>query len=398
MTEQLNWILRNARIADAAPLVDLALAHGQIAALGASLPSNDGQEWDLQGRVALPGLVDAHVHLDKTFVEAANQSGTLGEAITVWRRVRQNLSAESFRSRARRAIGQAVQQGTTALRTHVDVLEAPDLIALEAILQVRAETRHLVDLQIVVLGWPGESTEHTELMFTALQLGADLVGGAPALLPDPANALAAVFALAERTGKAIDLHIDETEDPNICTLELLADLTVTHGLQGQVTAGHCCSLAFMDDLTAGRIMDKVAAARLNMVTLPSCNLVLQGRQRQPAPRGITRVQELLARGVNVCVASDNVGDPFNPFGNYDLLYAANLNAHLAHMTGQQELLTSLRMVSQHAAQTLGLPAAGLVVGAPADLLVVDCTNVRDAVTILPPRLATFKRGQLIKKP
>ncbi len=395
MAETVDWLLRNARIVDDQPLVDLALAHGQIVASGPNLSLPALRAWDLAGRVVLPGLVDAHVHLDKNFFELPNSSGTLREAIDLWIGARHTLTRQSFVERANRALKAAVAHGTTTLRTHVDTLARADLIALEALLEVREEWCHAVDLQIVALGCPGASPEYDAVLREALDLGADLVGGAPALEADPYQSVRTAFALAEATGKPIDLHIDETEAPHMNTLGYLAELTIAHGMQGQVTAGHCCSLAFMDAKTAAQVIDKVALAQLNIVTLPSCNLVLMGRNHDPIPRGITRVAELLAQGVNVCAASDNVADPFNPFGAYDLLQIANLTAHLAHLSGTSEIMTCLRMVTNRAAQTLGLATYGLQTGCSADLVVVDATNVRAAVTMIPPRLATFKRGKLI---
>ena len=395
MVEPVEWILRQARIDDDGAPVDIALHAGTIVAIGEQLPHRGQQEWDVAGRVVLPGLVDAHVHLDKSFLELPNQSGNLLEAINVWLAARQGLTRASFMARAERALQQAVSNGTTALRTHVDTLETQDLVALEAILEVREVWRHAVDLQVVALGAPGRSTAHDAVMRTALALGADLVGGAPTLEDDPIHAITTVFALAEASGKPIDLHIDECEDPQANALATLAEQTTAHGMQGRVTAGHCCSLAYMNDLTAGQTIEQVARAQLNIITLPSCNLVLQGRQQQPAPRGITRVGELLAAGITVCAASDNVADPFNPFGAYDLLQIANLNAHVAHMAGAGEIIASLGMVTEQPAHVMGLAAYGIRPGASADFVVVDAPSRRAAVTTIAPRLGVFKRGQLV---
>lgn len=395
----MEWLLTNARLSDRAKLVDIAIADGRIAQIGASLPLSATQRWELDGRVVLPGLVDPHVHLDKTYLNSSgffpNRSGTLLEAIDIWRAVKRQRSGVDVQAAVRRALRAAIAHGVTAMRSHVDTEEPGDLETLAAILEVREEFRHAIDLQIVALGFAGTSPVIDRAMADALALGADLVGGAPALTPDPKASLAAVFALAERTGKAIDLHIDESEDPASRTLLSLAEMTIAAGMQGQVTAGHCCSLAFIDDATAGKIIERVAAARLNVVTLPSCNLVLMGRGIQPPPRGVTRVKELLAAGVNVCAGSDNVQDPFNPFGSYDPLQTANFAAHTAHLTGTDELRACLEMVTSRAARVLGLDGYGLRVGAPADLLVLDSFQTLDAVTAPPPRLATFKGGRLI---
>lgn len=390
-----DWILRQARLTDATPLVDIAITGGRITAMAATLPLTAANEWDLAGRVVLPGLVDAHTHLDKTYFPLHNQSGTLMEAIEVWRAHKRTRTKGQMQATVRRALQTAVANGVTAMRSHVDVEADSDLATVEMILALREEWRDMLDLQLVALGSPSGTAENRTAMRSALAMGVDYVGGVPALTPDPHAEIDAAFALAEAFGKPLDLHIDETEDPQMLSLETLAEQTVAHGMQGQVTAGHCCSLAFVDQAIAERVMDKVAQAQLNIITLPSCNLVLMGRNHHPTPRGVTCVKELLARGVNVCAASDNVSDPFNPFGCYDLLQIANLNAHLAHLSGEEEIQQSLQMVTYNPAQALGLPDYGIAVGKRADLVVVDTTTSLEAVTTTPPRLATFKNGRLL---
>lgn len=395
----MDWILRNACISNNPNLVDIAIDRGRFAAIepaGQSLASAETeQSRDLAGRVILPGLVDAHTHLDKTYSTLENESGTLLEAIDVWQRISPERSAEDYQAAAQRALHKATLNGVTAIRSHIDVGNPTQLTAVEALLDLRESLRDRLDIQFVALGHSGESPARRDGMKKALDLGVDYVGGVPAFCADPVREIDVIFALAAETGKPIDLHVDETEDPQMLSLEYLAEKTIQHGMQGQVTAGHCCSLAFVDAETAKRVLDKVAAAQINIVTLPSCNLVLMGRQMNPTPRGTTRVKELLAAGVNVCAASDNVHDPFNPFGNHDLLQIASLNAHLAHMTGRPELLASIEMVTTRAAQTLGLPDYGIAVGKPADLVIVDSQQPIETVLAPPPRLATFKSGRLI---
>ncbi|MGB0385064.1 MAG: amidohydrolase family protein [Ardenticatenaceae bacterium] len=391
----MDWILYNARVKDDGPLVDIGIKEGRVVALEPSLSAKAAEGWDLGGRVVLPGLVDAHTHLDKTYSTLENKSGTLLEAIEVWRRVKRRRTHEDIQATARKALQMALLNGGTAMRSHVDIGVSGGLVALEALLDLREQMRGVIELQLVALGSSGGSPENRAMMEQALMMGADLVGGAPALCADPHGEIDAAFALAERVGKPIDLHIDETEDPEMLTLEYLAEQTIEHGMEGQVTAGHCCSLAFVNADRAARVMDKVAQAQLHIVTLPSCNLVLMGRHIQPPPRGTTRVKELLARGVNVCAASDNVHDPFNPFGSYDLLQIANLNAHTAHMSGETQLYTNLHMVTTHPAKTLGLSNYGLAVGMSADLVVIDAYRLLQAVLSPPARLATLKAGRLV---
>ena len=390
----MDSVYTNARLGDDEQLFDIGVAHGKIEFVveAGRVSAENHPTIDLKGHIVLPGLVDAHTHLDKTYSTLENQSGTLLEAIRVWRRVRPTRTYEMVQQSARRALNMAIANGVTAMRSHIDIADEA-LIPLRAILDLREELREQIDLQIVALG---SAAAQRPFLERAMQLGADLVGGAPALCSDPLAEIDAAFAVAEKFGRNIDLHIDETENPNTLTLNYLADKTIEHNMQGHVTAGHCCSLAFVDDETAKRVIDKVAAAQLNIVTLPSCNLVLMGRHIHPTPRGTTRVKELLAAGVNVCAASDNVRDPFNPFGSYDLLQIANLNAHVAHMTGESELRDCLEMVTTRAASTMGFNNyKGITVGSRADFVVLDTDHWLDAVISPPPRLATIKDGKLI---
>jgi cytosine/creatinine deaminase len=388
------WLLKNARVGETPQTVDIAIDGGVIKAIDHNLTLQGQQEWNLNGNVVLPAFVDAHVHLDKTFSTTFNKSGTLQEAIEVWQQEKPHLTYEGYAARMMQALQVALLKGTTHVRSHIDIDAQNGFAALEAVLEVREKFQHLVTLQIVALGQVGLTEEETRAMQAALEMGADIVGGAPALLPNPKESIDAIFALAERYQTPIDLHIDESEDPKMLTLEYLAEKTIERGWQGLVAAGHCCSLAFADDSAADRVMEKVKEAKLHVITLPSCNLVLMGRGVTPVPRGLTRVKELLGRGVNVAAASDNVRDPFNPLGNYDLLHIANLTAHAAHMTGARELETCIQMVTSNPAEAMGLENYGLFEGGRADLVVVDAVNVMNMLAGVPERLATFRNGEL----
>lgn len=392
------WVLRNARLEDGQPLVDIALEGDRILAIGPRLELQAANQRDLAGRVVLPGLVEAHCHVDKnlTIDRVGNASGTLLEAIEKWVAFKPGLTRADYLERGARGLEMAIAAGTTTLRTHVDV-DTNGFAALEAVLELKARYREVLEVQIVALGGLGQGRGGAELeaMLTALEMGADVIGGCPAIRPDPAAEVIAALDLAERVGKPVDLHVDENEDPASRSLETLADEVIARGLEGRVTAGHCCSIGFMDQATADRVMDKVANARINIVTLPACNLNLQGRGMHPTPRGLTRVKELLARGVNVVVGSDNVQDPFHPVGNYDLLHAANIAAMAAHMTSHDELLETISMVTNRPARALGLENTGLKVGSRADLIVLDATSKLASVTVLPQRLMVFKSGSLV---
>lgn len=395
-----DLLIQSARLLDGR-LVDVGIGAGVVQAIyPADADAGAGDAATIlpaNGNVLMPGLVDAHVHLDKSYVAMTNYSGTLEEAVQVWFAGRPKLSKADAIARASRAIESAISHGTTAMRTHINVVEPQDLEMVEATLEVRERYKQVITLQTVALGLAGASQSRDEVMDAALRMGVDIVGSAPSFAPDKPAALHAAFRLAAKFGKTLDLHIDENNNPQSGELALMAELTIAHGLQGQVVAGHCCSLAFMNEADAGRVMDRVAAAGIHIITLPSCNLVLQGRNHFPAPRGVTRVKELLARGVNVSAASDNVRDPFNPFGNYDVLFAANIAAHTTHMTGSDELVTTRDMVTTHPRKAMGLPACSVSVGSAADFVLLDSPDPLDIVQCPPYRLATVKHGKLVYK-
>lgn len=391
-----DLLIRHARLVSG-ELVSIAVKDGRIAAMGSDLEAIAFQTKDARGRVLMAGLVEAHCHLDKnlTLERVGNQTGTLMEAITNWVAYKPSLTFEDYLERANLGLELALVNGVTALRSHVDVGINGGLMALEAVGEARSKFADVIDVQLVALGMAGVSEAESAIMQAAMSAGADVVGGCPWITPDPRAAVKAVFDLAAKTGKPIDLHVDETEDAGVNTLEIIAALTLERGMQGLVTVGHCCSLEFMRQSDAERVMDLVTKAELHVVSLPACNLNLQGRGMHPAPRGLTRVGELLERGVNVSFGSDNVRDPFHPIGDYDPLKAANLGVIAAHMSAQSQMLATLEMVSSHAAKALRLPNYGLSVGSSADFVVLDAISALEALSRIPARVAVYKRGQLV---
>lgn len=380
---------------------DIAVRDGRIVALGAGLELNAKDVLDAAGRVTLPAFVDAHVHLDKTLslgvAGLENRSGTLLEAIERWREVKGRLTVENYYERARQGVVMARAHGTVALRTHVDIDDEVGLRGVEALLHLREALKGEMVLQIAALALNGVSRRTDDLTEEALRLGVDVVGGCPWLTPDPNRAVRLAFDLAERYGLPLDLHVDETDDPEVRTLKRIAEETIARGMQGRVTVGHCVSLEAIPSQEATPIIDKVAEARLHVVTLPSVNLVLQGRgDTLRRRRGLTRVKELLAAGVDVCAASDNVQDPFNPFGTYNLLWLANLLAHAAQLSGGEERTLALEAVSRHPARALGL-AHGMRVGDEASLVMLEHLHPESALAQMPPLYASVSRGKVVRR-
>ena len=393
----MTWLLANARtLAGDAP-ANLLLRDGRVRAVGAEVdaaPSAELNRWDLQGRLVLPGLVEIHAHLDKTYSAIDNLDGTLGGAIESFRRIAARRSLAEVERNAVRGVEAALTHGVTKLRSHLNLRTRQDLPVIEVMQGVRRRFRACMDLQFVAMA-SFEEPDSGALLDEAVALGVDLVGGAPALAERPGACVDAALAAAAARDLPLDLHIDETEAPTSTTLARLAAQKQAVGFSLPVTAGHCCALGFQPLTQARETMAAVAAAGIRVAALPACNLTLQGRGHWPPPRGMAPVAELMGHGVVVAAGSDNVRDPFNPFGDYDPLRSAQLCAMVGQLTSAAALPAALDLVTRNAALAFDGGDARVVDGAPADLVVLDERDPLAAIASPPMRLATFKAGRLV---
>lgn len=400
----MDLIVRQARIWGREGLWDIGVADGRYAEIAPRLAPTGARELPAEGRLLAPAFIDPHIHLDKVLVAGEvrpNRSGTLREAIEIlWER-KAGYTVEEIARRAGQVIESAVLTGTTRIRTHVDVDTIGKLRPLEGLLAARERYRDLVDLEIVAFPQEGivRDPGTAELMREAVGMGADLVGGMPhheASPEDGRRHIEVCFAIAAEHGRDIDMHVDETDDPASRTLEVLADLTVTHGYEGRVTAGHTCALAAYPERYARKVIKKLARARIHMVTNPPTNLMLQGRlDRQPVRRGITRVKELLEAGVNVAMGQDCVMDTFYPFGRADMLEVALITAHAAHLSLPHEIETVFSMATTRAAAALRLGDYGVEPGRAADFVVLDAPTAAEAIRLQAVRRWVVRRGRVV---
>lgn len=395
-----DLLLRDLALVDGSP-VDIGVRDGHIAALGPGVRGAARQTLDLGGRVVLPGLVELHTHLDKslTIALARNKSGTLIEACDLIGKLQREFTREAVRKRALRTARLFLAAGVTAIRSHVDVTENINLVAVDALLDVREELRGLIDIQLVALSSSLTGSKNARgraLIREALRMGVDVVGGAPCLDEDPRAHIDFVFSLAQQFNLPVDLHVDESDDPDDFCLPYLAEKTIAENYQHRVVAGHCCSLSAVDRVTARRTIDRVLEAGIAVVTLPSANMYLQGRgDNGMVRRGITRVRELIDAGVPVSCGSDNIQDPFNPFGRGDLLLVANLLAHAAQLGSPGEQAIALEAVTTVPAMAMGLAQYGLRIGAAADLVVLDTLDPDTILATVPPRRYVIKQGRVV---
>ena len=383
---------------------DLFVKEGRFTAAPAGGAASAERVVDAGGRLCVVGFLEPHIHLDKAQINddvRANRSGTLDEAIEIiWARKRA-YTVEEIAARATRTIRAAVANGVTRFRSHVDVDSIGGLRPLEGVIEARERTRDIADVQIVAFPQEGifkdRGTE--ELMWQAMEAGADLVGGMPfneETREDSARHIALAFEIAAHHDADIDMHVDETDDPDARTLEVLAERTMENGWQGRVTAGHTCALAGYEEDYANRVIGLVRDAGIHMIVNPATNLMLQGRgDAQPKRRGVTRVKELLEAGVNVSCGQDCIRDPFYPFGRGDPLEVTFLASHAAHMSRPHEIERVFDMMTGAAARTMGLGDYGVAPGCVADLVVIDAADPLQALTRRADRTHVIKRGQVV---
>ncbi len=375
--------------------LDLGVAEGRVAAVAPRLEGEAATTLEAGGCLVAPTFVDPHVHLDKALIAETvrdNASGTLTEAIEIiWERKRR-YQVEEIVARAKRVVEWAVQNGTTVLRTHVDVDSIGGLVPLEGVLALKREVRDLVDLQVVAFPQEGivQDPGTDRLLEQAMERGADVVGGMPYNERTPEDSRRHVelcLELARRFDSDVDMHVDETDDPGARTLAMLADATIRFGWEGRVTAGHTCALAAYPDPYAAKVIGLVKRAGINMVTNPATNLMLQGRyDRQPIRRGITRVKELMAAGVNVVYGQDCLKDTFYPtFGQADMLEVGLVTAHAAQLSTPREVDALFDMPTANSARMLRLDRYGLEVGCRASFNLLACASVQEAFRTRPDR-------------
>ena len=400
----MSLLIKNARLRDQDQLHDILIEKDRIEQIAPHIDAPEVEVIDARGNLTTPSLIDPHIHLDKVNildVVRPNETGTLKEAIEIIWAKKQTYTDEDILTRSEDVVLRALKNGTLNIRTHVDVDTIGGLKPLQGILKLKEKYRGLVDIQIVAFPQEGiiKDPGCEDLLYQAMELGADVIGGMPAneATPDDSRAhVKIIFDIAEKYDCDVDMHVDETDDPFYRTLEMVADETICRGWHSRVTAGHTCALAAYDDHYAGYVIQKLRQAQIHMITNPVTNLMLQGRNdKQPIRRGITRVKELLEAGLLVSFGQDCVSDTFYPLGSADMLQVANVTAHAAQMSLPDEIKKVYDMITGDAAAVIGLEDYGLKVGNKADLIVLDVATERDAIRLAPARLFVIKNGRIV---
>ncbi|MBU3061346.1 amidohydrolase family protein [Nocardia sp. NEAU-G5] len=404
-----DLVLRTARIADDTGPVDIAVDDGHITEIGPALAISGDAEIPCDGRVVIPGLVEAHLHVDKALLdrERADPDGTLAGAIAVTGELKRGFTPESVCARARQVLDLAISHGTTVIRAHPDVDPIVGLLGVHVLLELREEYRDRLDLQIVAFPQEGilQAPGTLELLREALRLGADVVGGCCYNEADLAGChrhIDIVFELAAEFGVPIDMHADladDDADPRFALADRIAEITARTGMSGRVALGHMTSLAGRPAAERRATMLRLSEAGVAVVPLPATDMHLGGRRDTVAVRrGVAPVRELWEAGVRTAVSSNNVRNAFTPFGNADLLDIGLFLAQTGHLSGERDMAGVLAMVTEGPARILGIgDRYGLRPGAVADLVVLSTRRVSDALLDRPDRCYVIKRGRVVAR-
>ncbi|MGL4233020.1 MAG: amidohydrolase family protein [Casimicrobium sp.] len=405
----IDLLVKNATLVDGRTSMSIVVNAGRIDDVSPGLDAPATVTIDANGMLVSPPFVDAHFHMDATLsygLPRVNESGTLLEGIALWSELKPHLTFDALVERALAYCDWAVAKGLLAIRTHVDICDER-LLAVEALLDVQKRVKPYLDLQLVtfpqdgVLRWKDSKGKATafDLLRKALDLGANVVGGIPHFERTMSEGAASVKLLCEEAAKRglrVDMHCDETDDPMSRHIETLAYETQRLGLQGRVNGSHLTSMHSMDNYYVSKLIPLMREAGVSAVANPLINITIQGRHdTYPKRRGMTRVPELMAAGIDVAFGHDCVMDPWYSLGSGDMLEVAHMGLHVAQMTGQDAMRACYDAVTKTPAKILGLEGYGVEKGCNADFVILQARDPIEAIRTRATRLKVIRRGKVI---
>lgn len=396
-------LITNARLLDKEGLWNIELEGQKIKSITQNPLLTNLNTLNADGGLVLPPFVEPHVHLDAAMTAGQphwNESGTLFEGIERWAERKPLLSINDVKERATAALKWQIAQGIQAVRTHVDVTD-PELIALKALLEVKQEMAPWIDIQIVAFPQEGINSypKGLELMEESLRLGADVVGGIPHFeftREYGVDSIGKIFNLAEKYGKLIDIHCDEIDDEQSRFVEVVAAEAYKREMGSLVTASHTTAMHSYNNAYTYKLFRLLKLSNINFVANPLVNIHLQGRfDTYPKRRGITRVKELLAAGLNVCFGHDDIFDPWYPLGTASMLQVLHMGLHTCQMMGYSEINDSIKLITANSAKTLGIKNYSIEPGKPANLIIMPAQTAFDAVRLQVNVRYSIRNGQII---
>lgn len=394
-----DLVLRNVRLPDHLSAVDILIGGGRIEAIGPGL--GDGVAAPVQeggGALASPGLVETHIHLDKAGIlhRCSLCHGTLAEAVSETARAKAAFTEADVYARAEAVLRAAISHGTTRMRSFVEIDPRAGFRSLDALLHLRADYAHAITLELCAFAQEGLTNEPETyaMLDAALARGADLVGGCPYTDPDPERHVSMIFDLARKYDVAVDFHLDFDLDAAGSNIPHVLRETEARGWGGRTSIGHVTKLSAMAPGEAEAQCQRLASAGIALTVLPATDLFLMGRDtEQLSPRGMFAAHRQAGTGLLATLSTNNVLNPFTPFGDVSLIRMANLYANIAQAGTPGEMTAIHGMITTQAARLLGAPDPTLVRGAVADIVLLDAESPAMAVATVAPALWGCKEGR-----
>jgi cytosine/creatinine deaminase len=395
----IDLIVRNARLCDRAAdrLFDIGVGKGRIVAIEPGLAA-EAQTYDAEGRLVCPGLIETHIHIDKSRIidRCAPQERKLLSPVKGVTPLKKDMSVEDVRARAAKTVERCIMNGTTRMRTQVEVDPGIGMRGFEGVQSLIADYKWAIDIEICVFpqegltNYPGTD----ELLVEGLKRGAKLIGGAPRYDSDEAGQIERIFELAREFDVDIDIHLDVGPTPEPMNIHLVRELTEKYKRGGRVVVGHMAKLSLLPPADVARLARGLADAGIAVTVLPATDLFLMGRdQDHSVRRGVADANLLIEHGVNCSLSSNNVLNPATPYGDCSLIRMANLYANVLQVDRPAQLRECFRMLTDRSAELLNLADYGFKVGNPADIVVIDAQSPEQAIAEISQPIAAFKNGR-----
>jgi cytosine deaminase len=394
----MDLIVRNVRLATtpSSEPVDIGVSDGRIVAINRDLTA-EGEIYDADGRIACAGLIESHIHLDKSRIidrappEVEREISPMAQVAAL----KPGITVEDVRARAEHTLTQCILNGTTRMRTQVEVDPAIGMRGFEGVQSLVSDFKWAIDIEICVFpqdgltNYPGTD----ELLVESLRRGAKVVGGAPRYDTDHAGQIRRIFELAREFDADIDIHLDVGNTPEAMDIHLVCELTEQYRRGGRVVVGHMAKLSTMPPSEVAILARRLAEIGIAVTVLPATDLYLVGRdQDYNVRRGVADANFLVEHGVNCSLSTNNVLNPATPYGDCSLIRMANLHANVLQIGRPAQLRECFAMLTERSARLLNMKGYGLAVGNPADIVVIDAESPEQAIAEIGQPLVVFKRG------
>jgi len=381
---------------------DILIGDGRIQRIEASLDAAGAEIIDVGGKLVLPGFVETHIHPDKAFIADRTEGLRAGgpTAQTLVAALKRQFTVDDIYRRARRVMELAVRHGCTTMRAHVEIDAFVELRGVEAMQRLQKELAGTLDLELIAFAQEGIFHDGVtkDLLREGLKRGLRWLGGCPYMDKDQRAHIDWFFETAQALGVPLDFHADSSDNPAMLTSDYIAEQAIARGMQGRVTLGHLCMLDVLEPAQRTQVVTRLREARIHVISLPATELHVKARtDTRRTWRGVARLGELREAGLNVAVSTNNIVNPFTPYGHPDLLRQALVTAMVAHLGNLDQMAWLLELVTTNAARAIGVEGYGLAEGCRADLVVLDARDAAQAITEQAEKLYVIKNGRVVAR-